>query len=60
MANYVSEIWALRYSPDLSRIYVVDKITNELTPIKLLNKQENAIIKREKIRLTGGDKQWTT
>lgn len=42
----------LRYSPDLSKIYVVDKQTGELTPIKLLNKQENSLIKREKIKLT--------
>ncbi len=45
----------LRYSPDLSKIYVVDKDTGELTPIRLLNKQENAITKRKKIKLTGGD-----
>ena len=44
----------LRYSPDMKEIYVVDA-SGALTPIHLLNKQENASIKREKIRLTGGD-----
>ena len=44
----------LRYSPDMKEIYVVDA-AGALTPIRLLNKQENASIKREKVRLTGGD-----
>ena len=44
----------LRYSPDMKEIYVMDA-AGALTPIHLLNKQENASIKREKIRLTGGD-----
>ena len=44
----------LRYSPDMKEIYVVDA-AGTLTPIHLLNKQENASVKREKIRLTGGD-----
>jgi len=52
--RYSKQKITLRYSPDLSKIYVVDKKTEELTEIKLLNKQENAIIKREKIKLTGG------
>lgn len=53
--RYSRQKVTLRYSPDLSKIYVVDKYTGELTPIKLLNKQENALIKREKVKLTGGD-----
>ena len=44
----------LRYSPDMKEIYVVEA-TGALTPIHLLNKQENASVKREKVRLTGGD-----
>lgn len=53
--RYSRQKVTLRYSPDLSKIYVVDKVTGELTPIKLLNKQENSLIKRKKVKLTGGD-----
>lgn len=52
--RYSKQRITLRYSPDLSKIYVVDKQTDELVPIKLLNKHENAVIKREKVKLTGG------
>jgi hypothetical protein len=45
----------LRYSPDMKKIFIVDGFTGELTPIKLLNKQENAHIKRQKVCLTGGE-----
>lgn len=44
----------LRYSPDMKEIFIVEP-DNSLTPIRLLNKQENADIKREKIRLCRGD-----
>ena len=44
----------LRYSPDMKEIYVVEA-SGALTPIRLLNKQENASVKREKVRLTGGE-----
>ena len=44
----------LRYSPDMSDIYVVEP-DRTLTPIRLLNKQENASVKRDKVHLTGGD-----
>jgi len=44
----------LRYSPDLKDIFIVEP-DNSLTPIRLLNKQENAQIKREKIHLCRGD-----
>ena len=44
----------LRYSPDMKDIFVVEP-DNTLTPIRLLNKQENADIKREKIRLCRGE-----
>ena len=52
--KYSKQRITLRYSPDLSKIYVVDKNTSELTEIKLLNKHDNSVIKREKIKLTGG------
>lgn len=44
----------LRYSPDMKDIFIVEP-DNTLTPIRLLNKQENADIKREKIRLCRGE-----
>lgn len=43
----------LRYSPDFSRVYVVDP-AGTLTPIRFLNKHENASVKRDKVRLSGG------
>ena len=43
----------LRYSPDMQNIYVVEA-DGALTPIRLLNKHENASVKREKVHLTGG------
>lgn len=44
----------LRYSPDMKEISVVEH-DGSLTPIRLLNKQENASVKREKIHLCGGE-----
>ena len=44
----------LRYSPDMTDIYVVEH-DGSRTPIRILNKHENAFVKREKVRLTGGD-----
>lgn len=44
----------LRYSPNLKDIYVVEP-DGTLTPIRLLNKHDNALVKREKVHLTGGD-----
>lgn len=52
--RYAKQKITLRYSTDFEKVYVVDKSTGELTPIKLLNKHDNSHIKREKIRLTGG------
>ena len=43
----------LRYSPDMQSIYVVEA-DGTLTPVRLLNKVENADIRREKPRLYGG------
>lgn len=44
----------IRYSPDMKEIYVVEQ-DGCLTPIHLLNKQENSKVKREKVRMTGGE-----
>lgn len=44
----------LRYSPDMKDIFIVEP-DNTLTPIRLLNKQENADVKREKIHLCRGE-----
>lgn len=44
----------LRYSPDMKHIFVVEA-DGCLTPVRLLNKQENAHVKREKVRLCKGD-----
>lgn len=44
----------LRYSPDMKEIFIVE-FDGTLTPIRLLNKTENALIKREKVRLCKGD-----
>lgn len=44
----------LRYSPDMREIYVVEA-DGALTPVRLLNKQENALIKRDKVCLCKGD-----
>ena len=44
----------LRYSPDMKEIFIVEA-DGTLTPLRLLNKTENALIKREKVRLCKGD-----
>ncbi|MBR1853552.1 MAG: transposase [Lachnospiraceae bacterium] len=44
----------LRYSPGMDEIYVVE-VDGTLTPIHLLNKHDNASVRRDKVRLTGGD-----
>ncbi len=44
----------LRYTPDMKEIFVIEA-DGSLTPIHLLNKQENSIIKRDKVRLAGGE-----
>ncbi len=43
----------LRYSSDMSKIFVIDP-SGELVPIRLLNKHENAVIKRNKLHLSEG------
>lgn len=44
----------LRYSPCMDEIFIVEP-DGMLTPIRLLNKHENAFVKREKIHLCRGD-----
>lgn len=44
----------IRYSPDMKDIFIVEA-DGTLTPIRLLNKTENAYIKREKIHLCRGE-----
>ena len=44
----------LRYSPDFKDIFVVEA-DGAYTPIRLLNKTENAHVKREKLRLCRGE-----
>lgn len=44
----------LRYTPDMKDIFVVEA-DGSLTPIRLLNKQDNSFVKRDKVRLTGGE-----
>lgn len=52
--RYARQRITLRYSPDMEKVYVEEQ-DGTLTPIHLLNKQENASVKREKVLLTGGD-----
>jgi transposase InsO family protein len=52
---YAKQKIILRYSADFESVYVVNKENGALTPIKLLNKHDNSHIKREKVRLTGGN-----
>lgn len=40
----------IRYTPEMDAVYVVEA-NDSLTPIRLLDKQENAVTKREKVRL---------
>ena len=44
----------LRYTPDMKDIFIVET-DGSLTLIRLLNKHDNAFIKRDKVRLTGGE-----
>lgn len=44
----------LRYSPDMTSIFIVEH-DGTFTPIRLLNKHENAFIKREKLHLCRGE-----
>jgi putative transposase len=52
--RFANQKICLRYSPDLETVYVVES-DGVLTPIRLLNKQENSVVKREKIHLCRGE-----
>jgi transposase InsO family protein len=43
----------LRYSPGMEEVYIVEA-GGAMTPVRLLNKQENASVKREKVWLSEG------
>ena len=49
--RYQNQRITIRYSPDLSKVYVVDKFDNTLKEIKLLDKKANSSIKRIKVKL---------
>lgn len=51
--RYAKQKLRLRYSPDMEKVFVVEQ-TGELTPLRLLNKQDNAFVKRERVRLSDG------
>ena len=44
----------LRYTPDMKDIFIVEA-DGSLNPIRLLNKHDNASVKRDKVRLAGGE-----
>lgn len=52
--RFAKQTIRLRYTPDLQSIYLVED-NGSLSPIKLLNKLENATIKRDKIHLHKGE-----
>ena len=51
--RYAKQRIRIRYSPDFSETFIVEP-SGELTPIdmRLLNKKDNSLIKREKVRLS--------
>lgn len=55
--HYQNQTVLLRYSPDLSKIYVVDRSDHSLKEIRLLDKKANSKIKREKVRFIKEDEQ---
>ncbi len=54
--KYARQKLRLRYSPDMEKVFVVEP-SGELTPIRLLNKQDNAYVKRERVRLSDGGRE---
>jgi transposase InsO family protein len=53
-SRYARKRVKLRYTADMKTIYLVED-NNVYTPIRLLSKQENALVKRNKIYLSGGE-----
>ena len=56
--RFTRQIIRLRYSADMKEIYIVEA-DGTLTPTSLLNKTENAYVKREKFHLCGGEEAGT-
>lgn len=54
--RYAKQRIRLRYSPDMAKVFVVEP-SGELTPIRLLDKRENALVKRGRVRLSDGGEQ---
>ena len=54
--RYAKQKIKLRYAPDLSVVYIVDKYSGELEEIHLLKKNDNARIKRESFQFVGGER----
>lgn len=52
--RYSKQKIKIRFSQDMKTVYLVDRITGELSELRLLNKHENSKITREKVSLTGG------
>ena len=46
----------LRYSPDMKDVFIAEA-DGTLTPVRLLDKQENAAVKREKVHLYKGGEE---
>ena len=51
--RYAKQRLRLRYSPDMEKVFIVEP-SGAVTPIRLLNKQDNAVVKRERVRLSNG------
>ncbi len=51
--RYAKQRIRLRYSPDMEKVFIVEP-SGTLTPIRLLNKQDNAVVKRERVHLSNG------
>ena len=52
--RYAKQKLRIRYSPDMNEVYIVEQ-DGTLTPVRLLNKVENASVKREKFMLCRGE-----
>ena len=53
--KYAGQKLLLRYSPDLSKIYSVDRRNGELEEIKLLDKKANSTFHRTSFKMSGGN-----
>ena len=52
--RYAKQKLRIRYSPDMKDVFIVEQ-DGTLTPVRLLNKIENASVKREKFLLCRGE-----